>query len=118
MPSRAGSPNKNKQRLLAKLREEYPGYEPVIEIARAAHKLTAQAMEAEGSEETLLKLRAAELWKDAGTQHDKVAQYVTPKLKAIEVSGKDGEPIQHNLQVEFVGTDSKSVSAAVQPEEV
>ena len=83
MPSRAGSPNRDKKTLLRLLQERYPNYQPILEIAKAAHKLTAMA---ESSGES-------ELWRDAGAMHERVAQYVTPKLKAIEVTGEDGGPI-------------------------
>lgn len=83
MPSREGSPNKNKQALVSLLQKQYPGYQPVLEIAKAAHKLSEMA-EQEGT---------AELWRDAGSMHERVAQYVTPKLKAVEVTGPDGGAI-------------------------
>ena len=113
--SRKGIPNKPKRILLQRLREEFPNYEPILETARAAHRLSAMAVEAEtasakaqGEDIAPLRAEAANLWKDAGTQHEKVAQYVTPKLKAVEVTGKDGGPIDHSITVEFVGEGSNS----------
>lgn len=62
-----GSLNSNKQHLLRLLQETYPGYHPVIEMAKIAHDETADQA-----------LRAS--------MHKEVAQYVTPKLKAMEVT--------------------------------
>ena len=64
----AGSPNKNKQALIALLEAKYPGYHPVIEMAGIANDDTND-----------LPTRFA--------AHKEVAQYVTPKLKAIEHTG-------------------------------
>ena len=97
MPSRLGSKNKPKQYLLRLLQQQWPDYQPVVEIARAAHELTTKAMESE----------SPELWRDAGTMHDKVAQYVTPKLKAIELTGEDGGPIKTESKLlEVVGVEA------------
>ena len=64
----AGSANKNKQALIALLEAKYPGYHPVIEMAGIAN-----------NEENDLQTRF--------NAHKEVAQYVTPKLKALEVTG-------------------------------
>ena len=69
MPSRAGSPNKNKQALIALLQAKYPGYSPVVSMADIANDMD----------------------NDLSTRfnaHKEVAQYVTPKLKALEVTGE------------------------------
>jgi hypothetical protein len=66
VPSRLGSPNKNKQALIALLEAKYPGYHPVVEMAGIANDM---------SNDVPTRLSA----------HKEVAQYVTPKLKAIEV---------------------------------
>ncbi len=68
MPSRAGSPNKNKQALIALLQAKYPGYHPVMEMAAIGN-----------DPENDLQTRF--------NAHKEVAQYVTPKLKAVEHSG-------------------------------
>ena len=80
----AGSVNRPKRQLLALLQEKYPNYQPVLEMTRAAVELSKQA------EET----NEANLWTQASTAHEKVAQYVTPKLKALEVTGPEGGPIE------------------------
>ena len=81
-----GSPNQPKRRLLTLLQEIYPDYQPVLEMAKLAHK----AMQ-EGDDEV------------AFNRHAQVARYVTPQLKAIELSGNDGEPLKVGL-VQFVDT--------------
>lgn len=88
MPSRAGSPNKNKQALIALLQEKYPGYQPVMDMAEAAIELSKTAREAKSANDP----EAASLWRDASAAHDRVAAYVTPKLKAVEVSTDQNNP--------------------------
>ena len=68
MPSRAGSPNKNKQALIKLLELKYPGYNPILEMAAIAT-----------DEENDLHTRF--------TAHKEIAQYIVPKLKAVEHSG-------------------------------
>lgn len=98
MPRTIGAKGKPKQTLLRLLQQQWPGYQPVVEIAKAAHELTAQAMASE----------SPELWRDAGAMHDKVAQYVTPKLKAIELTGEDGGPIRtESKMLEVVGVKAE-----------
>lgn len=75
MPSRAGSPNKNKQALLKILQAKYPDYHPVLELATIAHE----------SEDETIRFNA----------HKEVAQYVTPKLKAVEHSGNIDSKVQY-----------------------
>ena len=70
-----GSKNKdNRQALIAMLQAKYPGYHPVMEMARIAHE----------TDDTQL----------AANMHKEVAQYVLPKLRSVEVSGPNGEPIK------------------------
>lgn len=98
MPSRLGSPNRNKQALIKLLQAQYPGYQPVMEIAHAAHKLTGAAKAAEESKDSEEKAQALGLWERAAAAHEKVAQYVTPKLKAIELTGQDGGPLVATIE--------------------
>ncbi len=81
----AGVPNKPKRQLLALLREKYPGYHPILEMARIAHETDDVHLEA--------------------NMHKEIAQYVTPKLKAVEVSGSNGEPLKVGI-VQFVDTST------------
>ena len=64
----AGLPNKNKQALLKMLELRYPDYHPVIAMAEIAN-----------DKENDLPTRF--------NAHKEVAQYVTPKLKAVEHTG-------------------------------
>lgn len=74
MASRAGSPNKNKQALIALLQAKYPDYHPVVEMAEIAN---AKDSHGEYVNDVSLRFNA----------HKEIAQYVTPKLKALEVTG-------------------------------
>lgn len=87
-----GSRNNPKQALIALLKEKYPNYQPVMEMAKSALELTSLAEEAKTD---------PELWMQAATAHDKVAQYVTPKLKAMEITGEAGEPIRFIVEKGF-----------------
>lgn len=68
MPSRAGSPNKNKQALIKMLELKYPGYDPICNMVEIA-------MNAELD----INLRF--------NANKEVAQYIVPKLKAVEHTG-------------------------------
>ena len=70
----AGTPNKDTSRLMELLSKKYPKWDPVIAMAEVANGNKAD----EG-----LRFAAAK----------EVAQYVYPKRKAIEHSGKDGTPL-------------------------
>jgi hypothetical protein len=93
VPSRAGSPNKNKQALIALLELKYPGYNPVVEMAKIA----------------------TDMGNDLSTRfaaHKEVAQYITPKLKAVEVNLdvqgdiKIGWSDTHRVQSETASSDT------------
>ena len=62
----AGSVNKPRRQLIALLQEKYPGYDPVLSMAD-------MAMDKDNS----IELRAS--------MHKEVAQYLRPKLRAIEL---------------------------------
>ena len=110
MGSRAGIPNKNKQALIALLEAKYPGYHPVMELAKIANddvKCTVCAGTGKVNEFTgTAILDSGEIDKHTTKQcehcingytpvtmdmkfnaNKEVAQYVTPKLKAIEHTG-------------------------------
>lgn len=74
MARTTGTPNKPKRALLALLQEKYPGYHPVLEMAKIAHETEDMAL--------------------AAQMHKEVAQYVEAKRKAIEVTGEDGAAIR------------------------
>ena len=79
MGSRLGSPNKNKQLLMHRLRREFPNYHPVVELARIANDLG----------------NSVDVRKDA---HKEVAKYVTPQLKAVDVT-HHGSPVVFNFSI-------------------
>jgi len=74
MPRPKGTPNKNKQALIVLLEAKYPGYHPVLEMASVAND--------EGADPTA-RFNA----------NKEVAQYIVPKLKATEITGKDGKDL-------------------------
>ena len=92
MPSRAGSPNKNKQALIILLQAKYPDYHPVLAMAEVANDET----------------------NDLPTRfnaHKEVAQYVTPKLKAVEHSGSIDSVVYKPIVKRFDGTLDKDEDA-------
>lgn len=68
MGSRAGIPNKNRDRLLRHIKEEFPDYDPIMHLCSIA---TNEKNDVE------VRLSASK----------EVCQYVYPKLKAIDLSG-------------------------------
>jgi hypothetical protein len=81
----AGTPNRAKNTLLARIRREFPEYDPICEMIRIAR-----------DPKSSIELQA--------NMHREVAQYLEPKRKAIEITGEDGGPLTHSLKVEFVGS--------------
>lgn len=95
----AGSQNKNKQSLIMLLQAKYPGYQPVVSMADHAHALDKLVDEAiahnkaahDDDASELPVLRAGtivEMRNTASDMHNRVAKYVTPQLKSVEVTGK------------------------------
>jgi hypothetical protein len=70
-----GTPNKDKAHFLSLIADRWPDYHPVVAMAGIAH-----------DESLDIELRFA--------AHKEVAQYVAPKLKAVELTGADGGPAQ------------------------
>jgi len=122
MPSRAGSPNKNKQALIALLQAKYPGYHPVMEMAAIANNDvecnvcggTGRVTEFIGVEVALDKERFSEkpckhcvdgktiISIDMAFNANKeVAQYVTAKMKAVEHSGQIDSEVIRKHRVSF-----------------
>lgn len=82
MPSRAGSPNKNKSFLLKRLQDMYGAdFHPIMKMAENAVLLQeqAEAFDEDGNRDAQSLKAAIDGW-------DKVANYTEPKLKAIEGS--------------------------------
>lgn len=79
MPSRAGSPNKLKQSLLARLDAKFPDWHPVVQMAEIANDETLSVQD---------RFNAAK----------EVAKYVTPQLKAIDISQDSDKPFRLVVQ--------------------
>lgn len=79
MPSRAGSPNKNKAFLLKRLQDMYgEDFHPIMKMAKAAFDMQKHIDDKSDTDKSLYDYKALiESW-------DKIAQYTEPKLKAIE----------------------------------
>jgi hypothetical protein len=67
-------PNKDKASLLAMMQDRWPDYHPVMAMADIANDDAVD-----------LDLRFS--------AHKEVAQYVAPKLKAVELTGANGGPV-------------------------
>ena len=78
-----------KRALIAMLNEVYPNYQPVLQMARHAHLLTEIANNHPDSGQAQL---------DAVTAHEKVAKYVSPQLKAVDLTS-GGEQIQFGFSI-------------------
>jgi len=90
MPSRKGSPNKNKTFLMNRLQDMYgDDFHPILKMAENA--VAMQAIIPKMDEDDLVAQAIA--LEKANTAWDKVAQYTEPKLKAVEVTGQDGKDL-------------------------
>lgn len=90
MPSRAGSPNKNKAFLLKRLQDMYgEDFHPIMQMAEIA-----------STEENDIRLRF-DAWKE-------IAKYTEPQLKAVEHTGEDGGPLQAIARIELVPLSADS----------
>ena len=97
-----GSTNKNKDRLWKALKAEYgDDFDPLLTIAKNANVLQdavnlslehyEDASEDEKKEAVLL---AFKLIPEVNKEWYRVAEFITPKLKAVEVSGSDDSPLR------------------------
>ena len=81
MPSRLGSPNKQKAFLLKRLQDMFgEQFDPIIKAAERAHSIDQMAIESDAIEDHKSALAA---WVAVG-------EFVTPKLKAVEVKSDEG----------------------------
>lgn len=90
MASREGSPNKNKQFLLKRLQEMYgEDFHPIMSMAKNAHEFQQSLDDKSGEPEFRGRdlIEANKLWEG-------IAQYVEPKLKAVEISGNPESPLE------------------------
>ncbi len=84
-----GTPNKALSKA-AKTLEEI-GCNPILEMVKIA--------------EECMQLQD---YQTAGGMYKELAQYVSPKLKAVEVTGADGGAIKHSHKVEWIVQPVKS----------
>jgi|ETNvirnome_2_300_1030623.scaffolds.fasta_scaffold129907_2 hypothetical protein len=93
MPTRKGKLNKNKKFLLGRLKDLYgEDFHPIMRMAENAVKLQEIA---ENEEDSNAHKAALDGW-------EKIAQYVEPKLKAVEVTGADGKDlIPDSIKVKY-----------------
>ena len=91
MPSRKGSPNKNKTFLLNRLQDMYgKDFHPILRMAENADRMQTLLDEVDPDDKAILfqgLKTAVDAW-------EKVAAYTEPKLKAVEHTGPDGGPLQ------------------------
>lgn len=89
-----GSPNKNKAYLMARLQEMYGDeFHPIMNMAKNAHDYQ-KAIDGLGEEEKVPMIpEANKLWEG-------IAQYVEPKLKAVEMNHglQENNPIAELLK--------------------
>ena len=85
------NPNKSrkKQNLISLLNEYYPGYQPVVEMCHKAQRLSEIADRRPN--DSIAQM-------DAVNAHEKVAKYVTPQLKAMDITS-GGEQITFGFQL-------------------
>jgi hypothetical protein len=81
--------NQKKRALISLLEDRFPDYQPVIEMAAKAHRISTIADQRPGDSMAQM---------DAVNAHEKVAKYVTPQLKAIDLTS-GGEQIQFGFQL-------------------
>ena len=82
-------PTRKQRALITLLQDKFPGYQPVMEMAERAWLISAIADR---------RPNDAIAQMDAVNAHEKVAKYVTPQLKAIDVTS-GGEQIQFGFQL-------------------
>lgn len=89
MPSRKGAPNRNKTFLNNRLKDMYgDDFDPIMKMAENAFRAQELLKDERGSEfEFDMIIKTNGLWSS-------IAEYCAPKLKAVEHSGPDGEPLQ------------------------
>ena len=116
MPSREGSPNKNKLFLMKRLQDMYgEDFHPIMKMAQNCVTLQKIAYEHKDGGVSVGDsgvVDASVAAKNANDAWEKVAQYVEPKLKATEFTGNNGNPIEHDhlWQVEFLNAEDPDQS--------
>jgi len=100
MPSRAGSPNRNKQHLLNRLKDIYGSdFNPIMRIADncSVLQIKADKIPYEADEKVVALQKCNAEW-------SRMAEYVVPKLKAVEISGEIVADIDIGESIESVKT--------------
>ena len=105
----AGSPNKSKQRLLKSLQAEYGAeFDPVLKMAANCARLQSlvDARWAEGASDPDIDLT---LLLQTNKEWDRVARYVTPQLKSVELtpSFDDSDCSDTSWTIKVVGVTEK-----------
>tara|TARA_R110000764_G_scaffold17080_3_gene47024 strand:+ start:416 stop:733 length:318 start_codon:yes stop_codon:yes gene_type:complete len=99
------SANKNKAYLLKRLQDMYGAdFNPVIKVAENAVALQLAADKE--PDKTEVRVAAVNAW-------DKVAQYVEPKLKAMEISTLDADGKSTGFKVTFTNDKKDSDTSEV-----
>lgn len=86
-----------KRALIMLLEDKFPDYQPVLEMAAKAHRISTIADQRPSDSMAQM---------DAVNAHEKVAKYVTPQLKAIDLTS-GGEQIQFGFQLNLAHIVSK-----------
>ena len=99
MPSRAGSPNRNKNFLMSRLQDMYgKDFHPILRLADNAVRLDEMAKE---SNDVTAIRASVDAW-------DRIAQYTEPKLKAVEVKADNELVVSVQRKVFSGDTDTDS----------
>ena len=97
MPRTAGSHNKNKAFTLKKLQDMWgKDFNPLMKASESAYRMSQIAEASHDTEEEFMR------HKECVAAWEKVAQYIQPKLKAVEVSGNEDKPLNGKWSIEFV----------------
>lgn len=99
-----------------RLQEMYgDDFDPILRAAENAVRMQAIADENkdipnDATTELALSIRGEEFnqRKECVNAWDKIAQYVTPKLKAVEITGEDGEPVRVAQTIQFIGVNAST----------
>ena len=101
MPSRAGSPNRNKNFLMSRLQDMYgKDFHPILRLADNAVRLDEMAKE---SNDVTAIRASVDAW-------DRIAQYTEPKLKAVEVKADNELVVSVQRKVFSGDTDTDSTN--------
>ena len=98
MPDRKGIPNKNKRFLLRRLQDMYgDDFHPIMRMAQNAVEMQgiADGIQHDANAPVEEKVAKFSALKEAQIAWGRVAEYVEPKLKAVEIQpsvGDEGDP--------------------------